>query len=265
MRRALRDARAAERCSATKPTAASRWLSTLGARAAARRAPCSAASAGCWSIRRPATNELVVATCVVDVRLQATRLTASACTTRARSTTRKTRNERYEARPRLRQRRAGTRKRWLAIVIGAFALIGIGYGGVLGAARCATRSPPTTPTSAATSCRSRRRSRAPSSAIAADDTQFVKAGQTLVAARPGRCEDRARAGRCEAREDGARSARTVRDDARSSRRAVDMRSADVARATEDLSAARAPRELGRGLRRRAAARARRARRARRRR
>ena len=37
-----------------------------------------------------------------------------------------------------------------------------------------------TPTSAATSCRSRRKFPAPSSSIGADDTQFVKAGQTLV-------------------------------------------------------------------------------------
>ena len=68
-----------------------------------------------------------------------------------------------------------------------------------------------TPTSAATSCRSRRKSPAPSSSIDADDTQFVKAGQTLV--RLDEADSKVALDQAEAQlaRDGARGAEPFRD------------------------------------------------------
>src|SRR4029077_3036604 len=72
-----------------------------------------------------------------------------------------------------------TRKRWLAVVIGAFALIGAGYGAYWALALRFTQSTddayvngnvvPITPQIAGTVV-----------VITADDTQFVNVGQTLV-------------------------------------------------------------------------------------
>src|SRR6266511_4338007 len=107
------------------------------------------------------------------------------------------------------------RKRWLAIVIGAFALIGVAYGSYWTLALRYTQSTDDayvsgnvvqiTPQIAGTVV-----------SIAADDTQFVKAGQTLVQLDPA-------------------DAKIALEQADAKLKAsADMRSADVARATEDL-------------------------------
>ena len=104
-----------------------------------------------------------------------------------------------------------TRKRWLLLVAGSFALIGIVYGVYWTLALRYVQSTDDayvsgnvvqiTPQISGTVI-----------AIGADDTQFVKAGQTLVQLDPGGCQDRARPGRCAARQVGARSAQPVCDD-----------------------------------------------------
>ena len=78
-------------------------------------------------------------------------------------------------------------------------------------------------------------------AIMADDTDFVKAGQPLVQARPGRCPGRARAGRGAAGADGARGAHALRQQrhaggaGHAARRPTSARAqSDVARAQDDL-------------------------------
>ena len=124
------------------------------------------------------------------------------------------------------------RKRWLAIVIGAFALIGAAYGAWWALALRYTQATDDayvsgnvvqiTPQISGTVV-----------GIAADDTQFVTAGQTLVRLDPADA-------RIALEEADAKLARTVRDvrglfatTAQISAN-VDLRSADVARATEDL-------------------------------
>jgi membrane fusion protein, multidrug efflux system len=125
-----------------------------------------------------------------------------------------------------------TRKRWLAIVLGAFALIALGYGGYWAIALRNTQSTDDayvsgnvvqiTPQIAGTVV-----------GIAADDTQFVTAGQTLVQLDPADA-------RIALEQADAKLAKTVRDvrglfattaqlDA-----TVGVRNADVARATQDL-------------------------------
>jgi membrane fusion protein, multidrug efflux system len=125
-----------------------------------------------------------------------------------------------------------TRKRWLVIVLGAFALIAVGYGGYWAIALRNTQSTDDayvsgnvvqiTPQVAGTVV-----------GIAADDTQFVTAGQTLVQLDPADA-------RIALEQADAKLAKTVRDvrglfattaqlDA-----TVGMRNADVARATQDL-------------------------------
>jgi membrane fusion protein, multidrug efflux system len=125
-----------------------------------------------------------------------------------------------------------TRKRWLVIVLGAFALIALGYGSYWAIALRNTQSTDDayvsgnvvqiTPQVAGTVV-----------GIAADDTQFVTAGQTLVQLDPADA-------RIALEQADAKLAKTVRDvrglfattaqlDA-----TVGMRNADVARATQDL-------------------------------
>src|SRR6185437_14119078 len=125
-----------------------------------------------------------------------------------------------------------TRKRWLAIVLGTFTLIALGYGGYWAIALRNTQSTDDayvsgnvvqiTPQIAGTVV-----------GIAADDTQFVTAGQTLVQLDPADA-------RIALEQADAKLAKTVRDvrglfattaqlDA-----TVGVRNADVARATQDL-------------------------------
>jgi membrane fusion protein (multidrug efflux system) len=126
----------------------------------------------------------------------------------------------------------GARKRWLAIVLGAFALIGLAYGVYWGLVLRYQQSTDDayvsgnvvqiTPQIAGTVVR-----------IAADDTQFVKSGTTLVELDPADAK-------LALEQADAKLAKTVRD-VRSLfattarlRANVDVRSAEVARATEDL-------------------------------
>jgi membrane fusion protein (multidrug efflux system) len=125
-----------------------------------------------------------------------------------------------------------TRKRWLAIVLGAFALIALGYGGYWAIALRNTQSTDDayvsgnvvqiTPQIAGTVV-----------GIAADDTQFVTAGQTLVQLDPADA-------RIALEQADAKLAKTVRDvrglfaTTAQLSATVSMRSADVARVTQDL-------------------------------
>ncbi len=125
-----------------------------------------------------------------------------------------------------------TRKRWLAIVASAFALIGTAYATYWAVALRYTQSTDDayvsgnvvqiTPQIAGTVV-----------GIAADDTQFVKAGDTLVQLDPADAK-------IALEQADAKLARTVRDvrglfaTSGQLRANVDMRSADVARANEDL-------------------------------
>ncbi len=125
------------------------------------------------------------------------------------------------------------RKRWLAIVIGAFALIGVAYGSYWTLALRYTQSTDDayvsgnvvqiTPQLAGTVV-----------GIAAHDTQFVKAGQTLVQLDPADAK-------IALEQADAKLARTVREvrglfaTTAQLKASADMRSADVARATEDLN------------------------------
>ena len=126
----------------------------------------------------------------------------------------------------------GPRKRWLAIVGGAFLVIGVAWGAYwMLALRYAESTDDAyvsgnivqiTPQIAGTVVK-----------IAADDTQFVKAGSTLVELDPADAKLALEAA-------DAKLARTVRDvrglfaTTAQLRASLDMRSADVARATEDL-------------------------------
>jgi membrane fusion protein, multidrug efflux system len=123
------------------------------------------------------------------------------------------------------------RKRWLAIVIGAFALIGVAYGTYWALAMRHVQSTDDayvsgnvvqiTPQVAGTVV-----------GIAADDTQFVKTGQTLVELDPADAK-------IALEQADAKLGRTVREvrglfaTTAQLRANVDMRTADVARATED--------------------------------
>jgi membrane fusion protein (multidrug efflux system) len=125
------------------------------------------------------------------------------------------------------------RARWLAIAIGAFALIGAGYGAYWAIALRYEQSTDDayvsgnvvqiTPQIAGTVV-----------SIAADDTQFVKAGQTLVQLDP--ADTRIALEQAE-----AKLGKTVREvrglfaTTAQLRAALEVRNADVARATEDLS------------------------------
>jgi membrane fusion protein, multidrug efflux system len=126
-----------------------------------------------------------------------------------------------------------TRKRWLAIVVGAFALVGIAYGVYWSLVLRYEQSTDDayvsgnvvqiTPQIAGTVVR-----------IGAEDTQFVKAGAPLVELDPSDAK-------IALEQADAKLAKTVRDvrglfatTAKLSAN-VDMRSADVARATEDLA------------------------------
>jgi membrane fusion protein, multidrug efflux system len=126
-----------------------------------------------------------------------------------------------------------TRKRWLAIVGGAFLLIGAAYGAYWAIALRYAQSTDDayvsgnvvqiTPQIAGTVVK-----------IAADDTQFVKAGSTLVELDPADT-------RIALEQADARLARTVRDvrglfaTTAQLKANVDMRTADVSRANEDLA------------------------------
>ena len=127
----------------------------------------------------------------------------------------------------------GTRKRWLAIVAAAFALIGLAYATYWALvlryeqttddAYVSGNVVQITPQIAGTVIR-----------IAADDTQFVKAGTTLVELDPADA-------RIALEQADAKLAKTVRDvrglfaTTAQLKATVDMRSADVSRATEDLN------------------------------
>jgi membrane fusion protein, multidrug efflux system len=127
----------------------------------------------------------------------------------------------------------GARKRWLAIVLGAFALVGVAYGvywalvlryeQTTDDAYVSGNVVQITPQIAGTVIR-----------IAADDTQFVKAGTTLVELDPADA-------RIALEQADAKLAKTVRDvrglfaTTAQLKATVDMRSADVSRATEDLN------------------------------
>ena len=123
------------------------------------------------------------------------------------------------------------RKRWLAVVIGAFALIGVAYGAWWALALRNIQSTDDayvsgnvvqiTPQIAGTVI-----------GIAADDTQFVKAGQELVELDPADAK-------IALEQADAKLGKTVREvrglfaTTAQLRATVDMRSADVAKATED--------------------------------
>ena len=125
------------------------------------------------------------------------------------------------------------RKRWLAIVIGAFLLIGAAWGGYWALALRDTQSTDDayvsgnivqiTPQIAGTVV-----------GIAADDTQFVDAGQTLVRLDPADA-------RIALEQADAKLGKVVRDvrglfaTTAQLKANADMRSADVARAAEDLA------------------------------
>jgi membrane fusion protein (multidrug efflux system) len=127
----------------------------------------------------------------------------------------------------------GTRKRWLAIVVGVFALIGIAYGAYwvlvlryeqsTDDAYVSGNIVQITPQIAGTVVR-----------IAAEDTQFVKAGTPLVELDPSDAK-------IALEQADAKLAKTVRDvrglfaTSAQLKANVDMRNAEVARATEDLT------------------------------
>ncbi|HEX6793148.1 MAG TPA: efflux RND transporter periplasmic adaptor subunit, partial [Casimicrobiaceae bacterium] len=127
----------------------------------------------------------------------------------------------------------GARKRWLAIVVGAFALIGIAYGVYWSLVLRYEQSTDDayvsgnvvqiTPQIAGTVVK-----------IAAEDTQFVKAGAPLVELDPSDAK-------IALEQADAKLAKTVRDvrglfaTTAQLKANVDMRNADVARATEDLA------------------------------
>ena len=124
------------------------------------------------------------------------------------------------------------RKRWLAIVVGAFVLVGAAYGGYWALVLRFSQSTDDayvsgnivqiTPQIAGTVVR-----------ITADDTQFVKAGDTLVELDPADAK-------IALEQADAKLAKTVREvrglfaTTAQLKAAADMRAADVARATEDL-------------------------------
>jgi membrane fusion protein (multidrug efflux system) len=128
---------------------------------------------------------------------------------------------------------SGSRKRWLAIAAGAFVLIGAGYAGYWALFLRYSQSTDDayvsgnvvqiTPQIAGTVVK-----------IAADDTQFVKAGDTLV-------ELDAADAKIALEQADAKLAKTVREvrglfaTTAQLKASVDMRSAEVARATEDLN------------------------------
>jgi membrane fusion protein, multidrug efflux system len=128
--------------------------------------------------------------------------------------------------------RGNARKRWLAIAIGAFVLIGASYGGYWALALRYTQSTDDayvsgnvvqiTPQIAGTVV-----------GIAADDTQFVEAGQTLVRLDPADA-------RIALEQADAKLGKSVRDvrglfaTTAQLKANADVRSADVARATADL-------------------------------
>jgi membrane fusion protein (multidrug efflux system) len=128
---------------------------------------------------------------------------------------------------------SSTRKRWLAIVVGVFALIGLAYTAYWALALRYSESTDDayvsgnvvqiTPQIAGTVVK-----------IAADDTQFVKSGDTLVELDPADS-------RIALEQADAKLARTVREvrglfaTTAQLKATIDMRSADVSRATEDLS------------------------------
>jgi membrane fusion protein (multidrug efflux system) len=128
---------------------------------------------------------------------------------------------------------SSTRKRWLAIVVGVFALIGLAYTAYWALALRYSESTDDayvsgnvvqiTPQIAGTVVK-----------IAADDTQFVKSGDTLVELDPADS-------RIALEQADAKLARTVREvrglfaTTAQLTATIDMRSADVSRATEDLS------------------------------
>ena len=150
-----------------------------------------------------------------------------------------------DAKPTSRSAANGARKRWLAIVAGAFALIGIAYGTYWALVLRYEQSTDDayvsgnvvqiTPQIAGTVVR-----------IAAEDTQFVKAGSTLVELDPADAK-------IALEQADAKLAKTVRDvrglfaTTAQLKANVDMRSAELARASEDLNR--------RGLRARARCRA----------
>jgi len=127
----------------------------------------------------------------------------------------------------------GTRKRWLAIVVGAFVLIGIAYGVYWALVLRYEQSTDDayvsgnvvqiTPQIAGTVVK-----------IAAEDTQFVKAGTPVVELDPSDAK-------IALEQADAKLAKTVRDvrglfaTSAKLKANVDMRRADVARATEDLA------------------------------
>ena len=125
------------------------------------------------------------------------------------------------------------RKRWLAIVVGAFVLIGAGYGAYWALALRYEQSTDdayvsgnvvqVTPQIAGTVV-----------TVGADDTQFVKAGQTLVQLDPADA-------RIALEQADAKLGKTVREvrglfaTTAQLKAALDVRSAEVARASEDLA------------------------------
>jgi membrane fusion protein, multidrug efflux system len=129
--------------------------------------------------------------------------------------------------------RSNLRKRWLAIAIGAFALIGAAYAGYWALVLRYTQSTDDayvsghvvqiTPQIAGTVV-----------SVGADDTQFVKAGQTLVTLDPADA-------RIALEQADAKLGRTVREvrglfaTTAQLKANVDLHAADVAKATEDLN------------------------------
>ena len=141
-----------------------------------------------------------------------------------------------------------TRARWIVIVVGAFALIGVSYATYWALflryrqstddAYVSGNVVQITPQIAGTVV-----------AISADDTEFVKAGSAGASSIPPTRRSRSSRPRRSSRRRCAKcagSTRTTRADSQS--RAVDMRGAEVARADDDLSRrerlARTRRRLG---------------------
>ena len=127
----------------------------------------------------------------------------------------------------------GARRRWLAIVIGAFVLIGAGYGAYWS---IALRYRQSTDDAYVSGNVVQITPQIPGTVIsvAADDTQFVKAGQTLVRLDPAD----ARIGLEQADAKLGKTVREVRGlfaTTAQLKAAVDVRSTEVARATEDLA------------------------------
>ena len=196
-----------------------------------------------WLLRRsPAgPDELTIATCIVDAVP-----TIPPPKTSARAASRTTTRKRYEQPERIIDQGYRGKVRasaGLRSSIGRLPADRRRLRRLLDARACATRSRPTTRTSAATSCRSRRRSRAPSSGSPRTTRNSSRRARLCSSS------STPPTARIALEQAEAKLAKTVREvrglfaTTAQLKAAADMRAADVARATEDLNRRAAPRAL----------------------